>query len=192
MLRGGRSRPSMGPRAQWRLGHGGDRDQVAQRTEPSKRLALELPDAFPRQVELVSDRLERPGLALEAETQLEDPPLPFGEGVERLAHTLAAKRLLRLFERVGGLAVCEQVAELALVVGADRLVQRDGRRRGAERLVDVLDRETRRLGELLLRRLAAELDLEPARGARQLLLALDDMDGHADRPRVVRDGALHR
>ena len=37
-----------------------------------------------------------------------------------------------------------------------------------------------------------ELDLEPAGGARQLLLALDDVDGHADRARVVGDGALHR
>ena len=49
-----------------------------------------------------------------------------------------------------------------------------------------------RLGELLLRRLAAELDLEPARGAAELLLPLDDVDRHADRARVVRDGALHR
>src|SRR5439155_1522751 len=38
----------------------------------------------------------------------------------------------------------------------------------------------------------AELHLEPARGARQLLLPLDDVHRHADRPRVVRDGALHR
>ena len=73
----------------------------------------------------------------------------------------------------------------------DRLVQRDGRVRGAERLVDVLDREAGRLGELLLRRLAAELDLEPAGRTRQLLLALDDVHRHADRPRVVRDRSLH-
>ena len=92
----------------------------------------------------------------------------------------------------GGLAVGEEIAELALVVGADRLVQRDRRGRGRERLVDVLDRQAGRLGELVLRRLAAELDLEPARGARQLLLPLDDVDGNADRARVVRDRALHR
>ena len=61
-----------------------------------------------------------------------------------------------------------------------------------ERLVDVLDRQAGRLGELGLRRLAAELDLEPAGGAAELLLPLDDVDGHADRARVVGDGALHR
>src|SRR5437660_144942 len=32
-------------------------------------------------------------------------------------------------------------------------------------------------------------DLEPPRGARQLLLALDDVDRHADRAGMVRDGA---
>src|ERR671935_2440922 len=89
---------------------GCDRDQVAQRAEPGERLALELADALPRQVELVPDRLERPRLALEAEPQLEDAPLALGKRVERLADVLAAERLLRLVERVGGLAVGEEVA----------------------------------------------------------------------------------
>src|SRR5258707_13476800 len=53
----------------------GDRDEVAQRAEPGERLPLELADPLAGQVELVSDRLERPGLALEAEGQLEEPPL---------------------------------------------------------------------------------------------------------------------
>ena len=60
---------------------------------------------------------------------------------------------------VGRLAVCEEVAQLALVVRADRLVQRDGRLRGAQRLVDVLHRQSRwPLGQLFLGRLAAERD----------------------------------
>ena len=113
----------------------------------------------------MADRLERPGLALEAEAKLEDAPLALGERVERPADALAAKRLLGLVERVGGVAVGEEVAQLALVVGADVLVQRDGRVRRAERLVDVLDREAGGLGELLLGRLAAELDLEAPRRA---------------------------
>src|ERR671938_779014 len=171
---------------------GRDRDEVAQRAEPGERLALELADALPRQVELVPDRLERPRLALEAEAKLEDAPLPLWERVERAPHALPAERLLGLVERVGGLAVGEEVAELALVVGADGLVQRHRCLRGAESLVDVLDRQAGRLRELGLRRFAPELDLEPARGARELLLPLDDVHGHADRARVVRDRALHR
>src|SRR5438067_9592287 len=35
-----------------------DGDQVAQRAQAGERLALELPDALARQVELVADRLE--------------------------------------------------------------------------------------------------------------------------------------
>src|SRR5437867_9694959 len=121
----------------------------------------------------MADRLEGPRLALEAEAELEDPPLPLGQSVERAPDTLAPERLLRLVERIGGLAVGEQVAELALVVRADRLVQRHGRLGGPKRFVDVLDRKTGGLCELVLGGLAAQLDLEPARRPRQLLLALD-------------------
>ena len=128
-------------------------------------MPFELADALARQVELVADRLERPRLALEPEAELEDAALPLGQRVERLADALPAQRLLGLVERVGRLAVGEQISELAFVVGADGLVQRDRRLRGAERLVDVLDRQAGRLGKLVLRRLASQLDLEPASGA---------------------------
>src|SRR6266566_1027578 len=155
--------------------------EIAQRGEPGESLALELPDPLAGQVELVTDRLQRPRLALEAEAKLEDPALPLGQSVERAADSLLAQRLLGLVERIGGLAVGEEIAELALVVRADCLVQRDGRLGGAQRL-----------GDVLLRRLASQLDLEPARRAAQLLLALDDVHGHADRAGVVGDGTLHR
>ena len=56
----------------------------------------------------------------------------------------------------------------------------------------MLHGQARRLGQLLLRRLAAKLDLEPARGAAELLLALDHVHGDADRARIVGHGALHR
>src|SRR5262245_48425790 len=163
-----------------------DRAELAQRRQTRQRLGLELPDTLARQVELMADRLERPRLALEAEPQLEDAPLTLGESVERLAHALAAERLLRLVERICRLAVREEVAELALVVRADCLVQRDRRLGGAQCLVDVLHRQARRLGQLVLRRLATELDLESARGARELLLALDDVHGHAEDRKSTR------
>src|ERR687887_102522 len=135
---------------------GRERDQVAQRREPGECLTFELADALSRQVELVPDRLERPRLAFEPEPQLEDPPLTRGKRIERATDALAAQRLFRLVERIGGFTVGEQVAELAFVVGAHRLVQRHGRLCRAERLVDMLDRQSRRVGELVLRRLAIE------------------------------------
>src|SRR5262245_61068252 len=170
----------------------GEACEVAQGLETLQRLALELTDALARQVQFVPDRFERPRLALEPEARLEDAPLALRERVECAADALPAERLLGLVERVRGLAVREQVAELTLVVRSDGLVQGHRRVGGAERLVDVLEREASGLCELLLRRLASELDLEPARGPGQLLLTLDDVNGHADRAGVIRDGALHR
>jgi len=55
--------------------------EIAQRREPGERLALELPDPLAGQVELVTDRLQRPRLALEAEAKLQDPALPLGQSV---------------------------------------------------------------------------------------------------------------
>src|SRR5205809_4625671 len=158
----------------------GDRGEVANRGQALERLALELANTLARQPELVSDRLERPRLAFEAEPQLENAPLALWERVECTAHALLAQRLLCLVEWISRLAVSEEVTELALVVGPNRLVEGDGRLRSAERLVDVLDRKTGRRGELPLRRLTPELDFEPARGAAELLLPLDDVNGNAD------------
>ena len=62
---------------------GRERRELAQCREPRQRLALELAYTLARQIELVADRLERPRLALEAEPQLQDPPLPFGQRIER-------------------------------------------------------------------------------------------------------------
>ena len=64
--------------------------ELAQRGEPGQCLAFELAHSLAGQVELVPDRLERPGLALEAETQLEDPPLALRKGIESPAHALTA------------------------------------------------------------------------------------------------------
>src|SRR3954454_8822168 len=108
---------------------GSDGDHVAEGRKARERLALQLPHPLAGQVELVTDRLERPRLALEAEAQLEDPPLALRKPIERLPHALPPERLLGLFERVRSLAVGEEVAELALVVRADSLVERHRRLR---------------------------------------------------------------
>src|SRR5215211_469787 len=82
---------------------GGDGLEVAQRGQPCKGLALELPHALAREVELLADGLERPRLAFEPEAELEDAALALRKRVERLPDALAPERLLGLVERVGGL-----------------------------------------------------------------------------------------
>src|SRR3954447_970072 len=71
---------------------GRDGDHVAEGRKTRERLALQLPHPLASQVELVADGLERPRLALEAEPQLEDPPLALWQRVERLADALPAER----------------------------------------------------------------------------------------------------
>ena len=59
-------------------------------------------------------------------------------------------------------------------------------------LVRLLDRQARLFGDLLERRFAAELRPERALGAVHLLQALDDVDGHADRARLVGERTRDR
>ncbi len=60
---------------------GRNRGEVANRGQPLESLRLELANALARQSELGPDRLERPRVALEAEAELEDPPLALGQRV---------------------------------------------------------------------------------------------------------------
>src|SRR5207245_3755495 len=92
-----------------------------------ERLRLELAHPLARESELLADRLERGRLALEAEAQLEELPLSLRQAADRTPHRLAPQRLTGRLGRIVGAGVGEQVAELAAVVVADALVQRDRR-----------------------------------------------------------------
>ena len=72
-------------------------------------MAFELADALARELEFVADRLERPGLALEAESQLEDAPLALWQGVERQQKLGRAAR--RLEVELGREATRAELAE---------------------------------------------------------------------------------
>ena len=96
-----------------------------QRCEPRKGLALELTDTFTRQIKLMADRLECPRLTLEPKAELKDAALALWQRVQRSADVLAPQRLLGLIERIRGFPVCEEVTELAFIVGADGLIERN-------------------------------------------------------------------
>ena len=76
-------------------------------------------------------------LSVETEPQLEHSTLTLGQLLERILHELAAQCVTGLLGRIHGALVGEQIAELAVAVGADRLVQRDGCLDRAESLLDV-------------------------------------------------------
>src|SRR3954466_11787459 len=92
---------------------GGEDELVAERElEPREGVALELPDALPRQAELLADRLERGGLGFEAEAKLDDAPLPLGQVRDGALDALPADRLDRLVGGIGRRLVGEQGAQL--------------------------------------------------------------------------------
>ena len=86
----------------------------------------------------------------------------------------------------------DEIADRGVVVLADRLVEARHRARGLADLLQVLQRDLRRVRDLLVGRRPAELGDQLALRAPDLLLAVGDVDGNADRARLVRDAALHR
>src|SRR3954452_14547253 len=136
---------------------GGEDELVAERElEPRESVALELPDALPRQAQLLADRLERGGLGLEAEAKLDDAPLALRQIRDRALDALPADRLDCLFGGIDRRLVGGPVGELRVAGRAEALVQRDRVDR-VECLDDVLELEARRLGKLLRGCLAAQL-----------------------------------
>jgi hypothetical protein len=78
---------------------------------------------------VLSDRIERERLAAKAEAELDDAPLAAREHLQRPAHRLATKRLVRALDRVDRVAVRDQIAALAALAAVDPLVERDDVRR---------------------------------------------------------------
>ena len=122
---------------------------------------------------------------MEAEATLDDQPLPFRQPFEPAPHRLPEKRPLCLLDGVSGSRIGKEVGELRMAVRADRLVERDRGLGAAKRLADVSERQAGRLGELRQARLAAECGRERSGGISELLLALADVRGNADRLPLV-------
>ena len=90
------------------------------------------------------------------------------------------------------LVACHEVPEDGVVAVTDRRVEAGRRARGRAHLEHLLNRERRLVGDLVERRLASELRPQLAIGAVDLLQALDDVDGHADRARLVGESPRDR
>src|SRR3954453_23324848 len=90
-----------------------------------ERLVLDLPDALARDVERPADLVERARvLAAEAVAQLEHTPVARGEVLQLLAERLLREHLRGALVRRLGALVGDELADLRLLLVADRLLQR--------------------------------------------------------------------
>src|SRR3954471_17775806 len=140
-----------------------------------ERLVLDLADALARHVEGAADLVQRARmLAAEAVAELEDAALAVGEVLQRLAQRLLGEDLRGALVRGLRPLVGDELAELGLLLVAHRLLERDGRLRRALDRVGLFGVDARDVGDLLRRRLAAQLGDQLALRAADLVELLDD------------------
>src|SRR3954454_6487868 len=166
--------------------------RLGQRLELLERVVLDLADPLARHVERAADLLERVRAgAAQAEAHLDHLALTRGERVERAANVLAPQRRRRGVERGDGRLVLDEIAELGLLLLAHRLLERDGLLRHPQDVAELARRALELGGDLLRRRLAAELLDELALDVHDLVELLDHVDRDADRAALVGDRARH-
>src|SRR5690606_30433733 len=164
--------------------------RVAQLPE---RLRLDLPDALSRHFEVLPHLLERVvALLSDAETHAQDL---FLSGRERGQHFARLLREVHVDDRLGradDVLVLDEVAEVAVLLLADRRLEGDRLLGELEDLAHPLEGHLHLLGDLLGMRLAPDLLDQVAAGANQLVDRLDHVHRDANRPRLVGDRSSDR
>src|SRR6266542_6345001 len=157
------------------------------------RLALDLTDALARELERTADLVEGARLTVvEPVSHAHDSGLA---RLERAEHGLElAPHQAGLDGRLGcrSAVVGDEVAERRIVVGTDCLVEADEVTREVDQLADPLLGDVQLVGKLAVARFAAELLIELAADALQLVHLLYQVHGQPDRARLVGHRAADR
>src|SRR5579883_669922 len=159
----------------------------------AQRLRLDLADALARHRELLADLLQRVvGVHADAEAHAQHALLARGERGEHPRRGLAQVLLDRGVDRQNRVLVLDEIAEVRILLVADRGLERDRLVGDLEDLAHLLERHAELLGELLRRRLAADLVQHLAGRAYDLVDRLDHVHRNADGARLVGDRAGDR
>ena len=126
--------------------------------ELAQRLGLDLADALARHRELLADLFQRVvGVHADAEAHAQHALLARRERGQHARRGLAQVRLDRRVDRQDRVLVLDEIAEVRVLLVADRRFERERLLGDLEDLAHLLERHAELLGELLRRRLAADL-----------------------------------
>src|SRR5499433_2583008 len=161
--------------------------------ELAQRLGLDLADALARHRELVADLFQRVVLVhADAKAHADYTLLPRRERGERACRGLAQVRLDDGVDRQDRVLVLDEIAEMRILLVADRGFQRQRLFHYLEHFANLLERHAELLGKLLGRGLAADLVEHLARLTYDFADALHHVHGDADGARLVRNRARDR
>src|SRR5436190_11485526 len=159
----------------------------------AQRLGFDLSDAFAGDAELLADLFEGVvGVHADAEAHAQDALLARRQRRQHAGRGLAQVRLDGRVDRQDRVLVLDEVAQVAVFLVADGGFEADRLLGDLQDLADLLQRHGQLLGQLLRRRLAADLVQHLAAGADDLVDRLDHVHPDADGPRLVGDRAGDR
>src|SRR5438132_8548057 len=161
--------------------------------ELAQRLGLDLPDPLAGDREVLPDFFQRVLATVgEAEPEPQHLLLARREGVEDLVRLLPEREADDRLDGRDDLLVLDEVAQVAVLLLADRCLQRNRFLGDLQDFSDLVHGDVHLRRDLLRGGLAAELLHELPRGPDELVDRLDDVHGDADRAGLVGDGARDR
>src|SRR5215467_4171310 len=156
----------------------------------AQRLGLDLADALAGHRELLADFFQRVvGVHADAEAHAEHAFLTRGERGEHARRGLAQVGLDGRVNRQDRVLVLDEIAEMRILLVADRSLQRQRLLGDLEHLAHFLERHAEFFRQFLRRRLAADLVEHLPRGAHDFVDGLDHVHRNADGARLVGDRA---
>src|SRR5581483_11758343 len=159
----------------------------------AQRLGFDLPDTLPGHVELLTNLLESMvGVHADTEAHAQHFGLALRQRAEYFHRGILEARSGSRIRRRDGVHVLDEIAEMRILVVADRRLHGNRLLRDLEHLADLVFGHVHALGELFRRRLAAHLLQHLPRDAIELVDGLDHMHRNANGARLVRDRPRNR
>src|SRR5436190_14175237 len=154
-----------------------------------ERLDLDLADAFARDVEVLSDFLQRAfaAIGVQTETQTDHFLLAWAEGLQDIAGDVARVRMDHAFGRTDSGLILDEITHLRFTRLANGSFQRDRLLNQVQRFAHLVRGGVHAFGDFFSRWFAAHFNDQLTRYLFDLIDHFDHVDRNADGPRLVGD-----